>query len=475
MSDAPKQLSEISLTRKDVNKLRFQSDGSKYRADIHKVGTNNYVLGIHGASSDGEPVFHGLSYEYHGDDAVNHPNSDNPNKHVGYSSVDAAEKGFRNGKWGSDSETFPVPKGNKPVKSVTHDFSKKESTEMTGNNLKETAAADSLSPNSAPAGAANKAWSFSKVVNAMAGMDQETINKFVEMIGQIGHEADSIGGGAAAANKATIDAKPSDAAAQVVSHLEAVDDAMRAVISEDISNLFEGDELSEEFKTKVSVVIESAINMKVAAQVVALEEAFDKKLQEQVDHIAEDLVGTLELAVDAIAESWLENNEVAVVSTLRSDLTEQFLEDLRGLFETHYIEIPDDKIDVLEEQAARIEELEELASDALEENLSLRRTLEEAQTAQEIESTIEEAARGMSMVDAEKLRELVESVDYTSPAEFKKKVGVLKETHFKSEPARTDAPTTLFEETNTIGEESEEDSNLSKSMAAYVRALQAQR
>ena len=181
-----------------------------------------------------------------------------------------------------------------------------------------TAAAASLTPASRPAGAANKSWAFGKIVQAIPGMDQETINRFVAMIDQIGHEADSIGNSNAEANKNSINMKPSGAGVQLVSRLESfeVDDALRTVINEDISSLFEGDELSEDFKTKVSTIIESAINLKAAAKVVEIEEAYEVALQEEVESIAEDLIGTLETAVDAIAEQWLIDNEVAVLVIL---------------------------------------------------------------------------------------------------------------------------------------------------------------
>lgn len=332
-----------------------------------------------------------------------------------------------------------------------------------------TAAAASLAPGSNPVGPANKAWAFGKIVNAVAGMDQETINKFVAMIDQIGHEADSIGDGDADSNKATINAKPSGAAAQVVSRLESVETIMSEVIKEDISVLFEGDELSEEFKTKVATIIESAINMKVSAKVVELEEQYDELLAEEVESLAKDMIGNLELAVDSIAESWLKDNEVAIVSTLRSDLTEQFLEDLHSLFETHYINVPEDKVDVVEEQAARIEELEEIASKVLEENLELQRTIEEATKLASMDEALEEAAVGLTMNDSEKLRELAESIEFSNEDDFKKKVKVLKEAHFGGTTERKTS-SMLFEETEVIGEEID-DKNISGSMAAYVKAI----
>lgn len=334
-----------------------------------------------------------------------------------------------------------------------------------------TAAAASLSPGSQPAGAANKSWAFNKIVQAIPGMDQETINKFVAMIDQIGHEADSIGNGDAEANKNTLNMKPSGAGVQLVTKLESfeVDDALRTVINEDISSLFEGDELSEDFKTKVSTIIESAINLKVNAKLVELEESYENALQEEVEAIAEDLIGTLETAVDAIAESWLEQNEVAVVSTLRADLTEQFLEDLHGLFATHYIDVPEDKVSIIEEQAARIEELEELASEALEENLSLKRAIDEATEEAEIESALDEATRGLVDTDAEKLRSLAESVEWVDASDFAKKVGVLKEAHFVTAPAPK--ASMLFEEVENLDEEVE-GPKLTGNMAQYLKAIE---
>ncbi len=336
--------------------------------------------------------------------------------------------------------------------------------------LDETAAAASLTPGSSPVGPANKAWAFGKIVNAIPGMDQETINKFVAMIDQIGHEADSIPGSDASKNKASVDTKPSGAAVQLVTRLEAVDDVMRSVIKEDISTLFEGDDLSEEFKTKIETIIESAINLKVGAKVIELEEAYEEQLSEEVEEIAKDLIGTLEVAIDSIAETWLENNEVAIVSTLRSDLTEQFLEDLHGLFATHYIDIPEDKVDIVEEQALRIEELEEIASEVLEENLSLKRTIEEATAEFEVAEALDSVTEGMVATDAEKLRELAESVEFTSATDFTKKLGVLKEAHFTT--VKKPTASVLFEETEILDEEVSSEKKLTGSMAQYVKAIE---
>jgi hypothetical protein len=339
--------------------------------------------------------------------------------------------------------------------------------------LDETAALASLKPGSQPPGKANKSWAFGKIVNAVAGMDHETINKFVAMIDQIGHEADSIPGGDAVKNKNSIETKPSGAAAQVVNRLESVEieDALRAVIQEDVATLFEGDDLSEDFKTKVGTIIESAINMKVAAAKVTIEEAYEAKLAEEVEEIAKDLIGTIELAVDAIAEQWLVDNEVAVVSTLRADLTEQFLEDLHGLFATHYIDVPEDKIDILEDQAARIEELEALASQALEENLSLKAAISEATEEAEIEQAIEEAATGLVATDVEKLRNLAESVEFSDVAEFKSKLGILKEAHFSTTTPKSSS-SMLFEENAEIISDEELPKPRPGVMDKYVQAIE---
>lgn len=328
-------------------------------------------------------------------------------------------------------------------------------------------AADSLRPNSMPVGPANKAAAIAKVVDAMAGMDKETINKFVATINQIGHEADNIPGGAAAKNAGTLSTKPSGAAVQLVTKLESLETSVGDLIKEDVAEIFVGEELTEEFKDKVSTLIESVINLKVSQRLQSLEEEYDAKfetlMEETIDGFASQLNDYLD---DAVVE-WIEQNQVAVESSLRSDLTEDFIENLKGLFETHYINVPEDKVDIVEEMSTRIDELEALVSEQIEEKKILETSLEEAAARE----ALSEMTKGLTESEVEKLEELAESVEFANVDEFKKKVGVLKETYFRSEEITRDSvPSVLFEETDKLEDELNE-RVLPHSMNKYVDIL----
>lgn len=328
--------------------------------------------------------------------------------------------------------------------------------------LDETAALDSLKPNSMPVGAANKAFAAAAAVKAINAMGPETINKFMASIAQIGHEADDIPSSSASKNKATIDTK------EEVS----IDDDMKSIIKEDISKLFEGEDLKEEFKEKVSVLFESAINMKVNQKVLELEEAYDAALNEELETIAEGLTVSLDKFLDYSVTKWAEANEVAIESTIRADLAESFVDDLHTLFKSHYITVPEDRVDVVEEMEDRIAELEAALNEQINEKLELESAIEELDAeliSREAEKTFADLADGLAESDVERFRDLAESVEFTSVEDFKKKAEILKESIFTKEPTAKDSSTTLFEETNLI--ESEEKAPVKNAMSAYVETI----
>lgn len=334
--------------------------------------------------------------------------------------------------------------------------------------IEETAAADSLKPHSAPEGSANKAAGLAKVVDAFAKFGPETINKFLASLDQIGKEAEKIPSGAAAKNKASIE-----------THKEEVvlDDAIKAVIKEDIDALFEGEDVKEDFKAKVSVLFESAINLKSAKAILELEEAYEAKFEEEVETIAVNLAETLNAYLDHSVTKWIEHNEVAIESSIRNDLTENFMSDLHTLFKSHYINVPADKDDLLEELTARIDELEAKASEQIDENVALKLAHEEEIKA--ANAKLEEAAVNAAFIlatkdltesDVEKLKGLSESVEYTSVDEFSNKINILKENYFSTKESSA-KPDVLFEEVDKIEEEVQKAPKLQGNMSHYVSAI----
>jgi len=337
--------------------------------------------------------------------------------------------------------------------------------------LDESAASDTLRPNSKPIGAANKSSAVGKIINAVAGMDKETVNKFVATMELIGKEDKNIPAGDAAKNKNTLNTKPSNAGVQLVTKLEAVDDSMAEIIREDVANIFDGEEITEEFKTKVTTLIESVINMKADARIVEIQEEIEAKFEEELDTMATGLVEMMDAWLDATTNDWLAENQVAIDSTIKNELTEQFIEGLKALFETHYVDVPEDRVDVVAEMNDRIEELERMVS----EKISVNEELQDQIDTMSAENALEEMSEGLTATEAEKLTELAESVEFSDVNEFVSKIGILREQYFGTESGKKSSSSrrssnVLFEETDVMEEDIKKPA-VTGSMASYVNSL----
>lgn len=336
--------------------------------------------------------------------------------------------------------------------------------------LNETPASDTLRANGAPVGPANKPFDMAKIINALAHADKETVNKFAASMDWVKGAADGVPDGSAGKNKDTIKAKPSAAVTEDFS----IDEDVKKVISEEISSLFEGENLKPEFKEKISTVVESVINLKSAQRISELEEEYEEALALELKDIEEAIVNGLDEALNATVDTWLNENEVAITSQIRVDLSEQFVEGLRDLFDTHYINVPEDKIDVVEEMEQHIAELEETLNAALNEKINLQKEIEDRDEKLEeaaIMSEINKLTEGMVETDKERFLSLVENVEFTDLDEFVKKANTLKETvSHKEVSPKKETTVTLFEEVEIL-EDNTEKYTLNPSMKKYLAAL----
>lgn len=317
-----------------------------------------------------------------------------------------------------------------------------------------TEAAQSLQPASKPAdGAASKTQMMASAMNMMAGMDQETINKFMETLAQIGREADMIPDGTAENNAATIAAKAP------------------AFAKEDLDAVFGSSDLSEEFKTKASNLFEAAISLRVSQETVRLEEEFESKLAEETLQITETLVDNMDKYLDYVIKEWVKENEVAIESNIRTEIAESFMDELRSLFESHYISIPEEKLNVVEELTRKVEELEEFASEQIQEKLEL----EEALATASVLNIFNEISEDLNAAQKEKLMGLTESISYDSIEDYRNKVSEIKENYFnnltESSNKYAKNMTTLFEETEVLEEETDSSPASSGPMSAYVNTI----
>jgi hypothetical protein len=235
-------------------------------------------------------------------------------------------------------------------------------------------------------------------------------------------------------------------------------------MSEHVEALLAGEELSEEFKEKAKTIFEAAVKQKVAEEIAVLEEAFAATLEEEVTRINEELSSNVDDYLNYVVEQWTAENEVAIEASLRSELTEEFISGLRNLFAEHYIDIPEDKISVVEEMGNKVAELEEKLNEEIERNVTLSKMLNESKT----NEILFNACDGLTDTQAEKLKSLAEGIEYSDVNEYAQKISVLKENYFSTAVKSDnvlDSVETSSDGKSMISEE------LNGPMAAYVRTL----
>jgi hypothetical protein len=216
----------------------------------------------------------------------------------------------------------------------------------------------------------------------------------------------------------------------------------QAAMNEQLQNLFSGENLSEDFMGKASVVFESALNERTEAirQTVLSESA--ALVEQEVGNAVNELATRLDEYLSYAVDEWMKENKLAVESGIRTEISESFINGLKSLFETHYIEVPENKQDILEDLFSDNQELETSLNEQIQTNMRIKQELE--QTA--ARGIFMEAVSDLTQVDAERLASLANSISYTSPQEFHNKLVVLKENYLKAAPVAAREPETLTEQ-----------------------------
>lgn len=245
---------------------------------------------------------------------------------------------------------------------------------------------------------------------------------------------------------------------------EAVEYDYEVDMNEDVEALFAGEDLSEEFKQKAKTIFEAAVKAKMQSEIARLEEAYAATLEEEVANIQEELSNNVDDYLNYVVEQWVSENEVAIEAGLRTELTEEFIGGLRQLFAEHYIDIPEDKVSVVEELGNKVEELEAKLNEEIERNVELTKVLSES-VKNEIMHNMTE---GLTATQAEKLKSLAEGVDFVDADSYTTKIQTLRENYF---PSAVKSQTELDKiEPGTEGQTMiSEDVN--NPMSKYVRAL----
>ena len=258
-------------------------------------------------------------------------------------------------------------------------------------------------------------------------------------------------GDASASNKGSIAAKPS-AASSMKEHIDAI---------------FYGEDLSEDFRSKATTIFEAAVSAQVQEEVERLEEEYEQRLEEDFKSLTQELVEKIDQYMSYATEQWMQDNQVAIESSIKSEITEGFITGLKSLFQEHYIEIPEDKVDVLGEMADNVTELEEKLNLAIQENIELKSQLSENTR----EKILADVSEGLAATQQEKLAALAEGVDFDTPDNFKKKLEIVKENYFPSLNTTKQLFEEVEEEALASNEGQTKMSAVDPSVSAYVSAL----
>ena len=233
-------------------------------------------------------------------------------------------------------------------------------------------------------------------------------------------------------------------------------------IEEDVNALLQGEELSEEFQEKARIIFESALKTKVNEIRESLEEQYDQKLLEEVEVIKEALSERVDSYLEYVSEEWFTENQLVVETGLKTEMTESFLEGMKGLFEDHYVSIPEDKYDVLESMVEKLDEMETKLNEQIEKNVSLNKRLAESVA----DGIFEQVSEGLAATQKDKLASLAESVEFESEEEYREKLETLKEAYFPTKVSTPRARTESLSEGVDNAPES-----VSGSMATYLNTL----
>jgi hypothetical protein len=236
-------------------------------------------------------------------------------------------------------------------------------------------------------------------------------------------------------------------------------------IEEDVNALLGGEDLSEEFKEKAKTIFEAALRSKVSDIKEALEVQYSEALAEEVEEIKSELSERVDAYLEYVSDEWFAENALAIDNGLKTEMTESFLQGMKGLFEEHYVTIPEDKYDVLESMVEKLDEMESKLNEQIEKNVSLNKRLAESVA----DGILDQISEGLAATQKEKLASLAESVEFESEEEYREKMETLREAYFPTTGASPKARTeNLSEGFDAVSPES-----YSGSMAAYLKTLSA--
>ena len=243
---------------------------------------------------------------------------------------------------------------------------------------------------------------------------------------------------------------------------EEKEDKKEIDVKEHVDALVAGDDsLSEEFKQKAATVFEAAIKSKVKEIAEDIQADYDKKLTEETSKSKDELVEKVDSYLAYVVEEWMKENELALERGIKGEIAEDFISGLKKLFEDHYIDVPDEKYNVLEDQSSKIEELNKKLNESIEKNVELSKENGEHKR----QNIIDEASKELADTQKEKFNKLAEEVEYSNEEDFKTKVATIKESYFGKKESTSEIDDVAAESN------AEQPQDLTNAMAAYSAAI----
>ena len=235
-------------------------------------------------------------------------------------------------------------------------------------------------------------------------------------------------------------------------------------IDEDVNALLAGEDLSEEFQEKARTIFEAALRSRVSEIKESLEEQYSNVLAEEVEEIKTELADRVDSYLEYVADEWISENALAVEHGLKTEMTESFLQGMRGLFEAHYVSIPEEKYNVIESMVEKLDEMETKLNEQIEKNISLNKRLSESVA----DGIFDQISEGLADTQKDKLASLSQSVEFESESQYREKLETLRESYFPSRGVSPSARTETLSEGLDAAPESH-----SGSMASYLKTLSA--
>ena len=229
-------------------------------------------------------------------------------------------------------------------------------------------------------------------------------------------------------------------------------------LTDDVKALFEGEELSDTFQEKARTIFEATVKSKIVSVKESLEAKYDEQLVESVAAIKTELQERVDNYLHYVATEWIEENALQVESGIRGELSESFMTGLKGLFEEHYVSIPEEKYDVLEAMVTKLDEMENKLNEQIDNNVSLTKRLSVSVS----DNILDEASAGLALSQKEKLAELAKGVEFESEEQYREKLNTLKESYFAKKPVS---------ESQEVTEETSINEDVSPAMGQYLQAL----